>query len=77
MIRDVAAKRYAEAAYLLARERRNEDAWSAGLAAIAALFGDERAQTLFKSTRVPPPRKLTLVERALAGAARPMKEIGV
>ncbi len=67
MIRDVAAKRYAEAAYLLARERRNEDAWSAGLAAMAALFGDERAETLFESTRVPPSQKLALVERALAG----------
>ena len=67
MIRDVAAKRYAEAAYLLARERRNEDAWSAGLAAMAALFGDERAETLFESTRVPHSQKVALVERALAG----------
>ena len=68
MIRDVAAKRYAEAAYLLARERGNEEAWSDGLAAIDALLGDERAQALFESTRVPPSQKLALVERALAGA---------
>ena len=67
MIRDVAARRYAEAAYLLAHERGNEEAWSAGLDAMAALFGDERAQTLFESTRVPPSQKLGLVERALAG----------
>jgi F-type H+-transporting ATPase subunit delta len=67
MIRDVAAKRYAEAAYLLARERGNDDAWSSGLAAIAVLFGDERAQPLFESTLVPPSQKLALVERALAG----------
>jgi len=67
VIRDVAAKRYAEAAYLLARERGNEEAWSAGLAAMAALFGDDRAQPLFESTLVPPSQKLALVERALAG----------
>ncbi len=67
MIRDVAAKRYAEAAYLLARERGNEDAWSAGLAAMAALFGDHQAAALFESTLVSPAQKLALVERALTG----------
>lgn len=67
MIRDVAAKRYAEAAYLLARERANADAWSAGLGAMAALFGNQRAQPLFESTLAPPDQKLALVERALAG----------
>ena len=68
MIRDVAAKRYAEAAYLLARERGNGDAWSAGLTVMSDLFGDERAQTLFESTLVPPSQKLALVERVIAGA---------
>jgi F-type H+-transporting ATPase subunit delta len=67
VIRDVAAKRYAEAAYLLAREHGNEDAWSAGLAAMAALFGDERAKPLFESTLVPPNQKIALVERVFAG----------
>ena len=67
LIRDVAAKRYAEAASLIAREQHNEDAWSSGLAAMAALFGDERGQRLFESTLVPPEQKVALVERALAG----------
>jgi len=67
VIRDVAAKRYAEAAYLLARERADEDAWSAGLAAMGALFGDDQAKPLFESALVPPSHKLALVERALAG----------
>jgi F-type H+-transporting ATPase subunit delta len=67
VIRDVAAKRYAEAAYLLARERANEEAWSSGLSAMAALFGDHQAAALFESTLVPPSQKLALVERALAG----------
>lgn len=68
MIRDIAAKRYAEAAYLLAKEEGKEEAWASGLAAMAALFGDERAKALFENTRVPFSQKLQLVERALAGA---------
>ncbi len=68
MIRDIAAKRYAEAAYLLAREDGKEQAWSAGLSALASLFGDEQAKTLLENTRVPAIEKLRLVERALAGA---------
>ncbi len=67
MIREVAAKRYAEAAYLLARESRNEEAWSAGLAAMATLFGDPQAQAVLEETRVPPADKLRLVEGALPG----------
>ena len=67
MIRDIAAKRYAEAAYLLAREDRKEEEWSAGLSAMAALFGDAQARTLLENTRVPAAQKLQLVERALAG----------
>jgi F-type H+-transporting ATPase subunit delta len=68
VIRDIAAKRYAEAAYLLAREAGKEDEWSSGLAAMAALFGDQAARALFENTRVPRSDKLALVERALAGA---------
>lgn len=68
MIRDVTAKRYAEAAYLLAQESDAEDSWSAGLATMAALFADPGAQALLQSTRVPAADKLRLVEDALADA---------
>ena len=67
MIQDIAAKRYAEAAFLLAREDGKEEEWSAGLAAMATLFGDDQARMLFENTRVPMAQKLQLVERALAG----------
>ena len=67
MIRDVAAKRYAEAAYLLAREDGKEEAWSAGLSTMGALFGDEQAKTLLESKQTPPSRRTQLVEQALAG----------
>jgi F-type H+-transporting ATPase subunit delta len=67
VIRDVAAKRYAEAAYLIARQDGKEEAWSSGLAGVAALFGDDRARAVFENARVPSNQKLALVERALAG----------
>jgi F-type H+-transporting ATPase subunit delta len=68
VIRDVAAKRYAEAAYLIAREEGTEDAWSEGLQALAALFGDPQAQAMLENTRVPGGDKLQLIEKSLAGA---------
>jgi F-type H+-transporting ATPase subunit delta len=67
VIRDVAAKRYAEAAYLLAKQDGKQDEWSSSLTALAALFGDEQARALFENARVPTSRKLALVEQALAG----------
>lgn len=67
MIRDVAAKRYAEGAYLIAREDGTEDAWSEGLRGMAALFGNEQAAAFLENTRVPAAQKLQLVEKALEG----------
>lgn len=67
MITDVAAKRYAEAAYLIAQQEGTEDAWSSGLAAMAVLFGDEQARAVFESTRVSAADKLQFAEKALAG----------
>ncbi len=66
MSRDVAAKRYAEAAYLLAREDGKQQAWSQGLAAMGALFADEQVRTLLQGRRLPLSEKMQLVERALA-----------
>jgi F-type H+-transporting ATPase subunit delta len=67
MIRDIAAKRYAEAAYLLAREEGKEEAWTVGLAAMGAVFGDAQARMFFENSRMPMAQKVQLVERALAG----------
>lgn len=68
MIRDIAAKRYAEGAYLIAREEGTENAWSEGLQSLAALFGDPQAQAMFENTRVPGADKLQLIEKSLEGA---------
>lgn len=69
MIRDVAAKRYAEAAYLIAREGDKEEEWSNGLEALAALFGDPQAAAMFENTRVSSANKLQLLEKALEGVS--------
>jgi F-type H+-transporting ATPase subunit delta len=67
VIRDIAAKRYAEAAYQIARERGSEERWLEGLRLLAALGADPQAQAFLEDARVPAQRKMELVERALAG----------
>jgi len=66
VIRDVAAKRYAEAAYLIAQEDGTEAAWLDGLTALSALSTEE-AQTFLQDSRVPPQRKAEMLETALKG----------
>jgi F-type H+-transporting ATPase subunit delta len=67
VIRDVAAKRYAEAAYLIARQDGTESAWLDGLSTMATLFGNPDAQAFLQNSRVPPAQKAELVEKGLAG----------
>jgi len=67
VIQDVAAKRYAEAAYLIAREDGKQDAWLADLTSMATLFADPDAQALLQNSSVPPAGKAQLVEKGLAG----------
>jgi len=68
VIPEPAARRYAEAAYLLAKEGGNADAWANGLQGVAALFGDSDAGRFFANTRVSAEAKRGLVEQSLAGA---------
>ncbi len=67
MIQDAAAKRYAEAAYLIAREDKTEDRWLRGLSAMAAVFGNADAQAFLENGRVPREQKAKFVEAALTG----------
>ncbi len=66
MIQDVAAKRYAEAAYLIARQDGTEAAWLDGLTALAGL-GSEEAQAFLQDSRVPAQRKAGMLGGALKG----------
>ena len=70
MIRDVAAKRYAEAAHLIARENGTEEAWLDGLQAMAALYSDEEAAAFLLNSRVPPKEKQALAQKALEGVQK-------
>lgn len=70
MIRDVAAKRYAEAAHLIARENGTEEAWSDGLRAMSALYSDAAAAAFLGNSRVPPKEKQALVRKALEGVQK-------
>jgi len=63
MIPEPAARRYAEAAYLIAHEAKQEDAWRDGLQSIAALFGDPAAERVFASSSTSAENKRQLVEK--------------
>jgi F-type H+-transporting ATPase subunit delta len=67
VIREIAARRYGEAAFQIAREAGTEDAWSQGLALMAAAFSDPQVESVMSETRIPYERKVELVEAALAG----------
>ena len=70
MIRDVAAKRYAEAAHLIARENGTEEAWSEGVRAMSALYSDPAAMAFFLNSQVPPKEKQALVQTTLEGVQK-------
>jgi F-type H+-transporting ATPase subunit delta len=70
MIPQPAARRYAEGAYLIAREAKKEDAWRSGLQSIAALFGDRDAERVFASSSTSAENKRQLVEKSLEGLDR-------
>ena len=67
MIRDVAAKRYAEAAYEIARERGTLEEWSAALSLMALVFADPQMTAMMDSARIAAVEKVRLVERTLEG----------
>lgn len=68
MIREIAARRYAEAAFQIAGEQGKEDAWLEGLDRMGALFADPEVQAIMESPRVAEADKMGLAEQALEGA---------
>ena len=63
--REVAAKRYAQAVFALARDTGAFDPWRADLATIAALFADPTVAGYLASSKVPEAEKFVLLQRAL------------
>ena len=67
MIREIAARRYGEAAFQIARESGTEERWSEGLSLMAAAFSDLEMAALMREARISTADKLALVERSLPG----------
>jgi F-type H+-transporting ATPase subunit delta len=67
MIRDVAAKRYAQAAFEVALERGTLDRWANDLELITAVMGDDRVLALLVNTKVPLAERYRLLEATLEG----------
>jgi F-type H+-transporting ATPase subunit delta len=67
VIQEIAARRYAEAAFQIAREQGTEDRWSEGLSLMAAVFSDTEIAAIMQEARVPTADKMSLAERALEG----------
>ncbi|MSQ61938.1 MAG: ATP synthase F1 subunit delta [Dehalococcoidia bacterium] len=65
----VAARRYAQAVFALAREQKSFDRWIEGLAGLRLLMGAPGAAALFGSSKATEQAKVDLVQRALPGLA--------
>ncbi|HXH21468.1 MAG TPA: ATP synthase F1 subunit delta [Dehalococcoidia bacterium] len=70
MANELAAKRYAQAAFEVAREEGNLAAWSEALARIAHFLSDGDAARVLANTRVPQDVKHQLIEAGLGDLPR-------
>jgi F-type H+-transporting ATPase subunit delta len=70
MIRDTAAKRYAQAAFEVALQHDTLDRWADDLQLIAAVMGDASALALLANTKVPLAERYRLLEATLTGIDR-------
>jgi F-type H+-transporting ATPase subunit delta len=67
VIREIAARRYGEAAFQIARDGGTEERWSEGLSLMAAVFSDSEIAALMQEARISTADKMGLAEKALAG----------
>ncbi len=67
MIREIAARRYGEAAFQIARDGGTEERWSEGLSLMGAVFSDSEIAALMQEARISAADKMGLAEKALAG----------
>ena len=67
MIREIAAKRYAEGIFELARSQNRLDEWSANLQTISSVLADVQVIGLLQSSRMSLADKIALAERLFQG----------
>jgi F-type H+-transporting ATPase subunit delta len=77
LIVEPAARRYAEAAYLIAREESKEDEWQDGLQTAGLVFGDTQVKRVLESSRVGSQQKRELVQRMLEGVEPKVLNLGL
>jgi len=68
--RDIAAKRYAEAVFQIARDSRTIDRWRADLQVIAAVLGDPQVFAVLENAKIPQQAKLNLIRQGLEGVTQ-------
>lgn len=69
MLRDPAAKRYAQAAFQLARDKGELDAWERDLRALGEALGTPGAMSFLSSVRVPNEAKESFLRRIMGEPA--------
>jgi F-type H+-transporting ATPase subunit delta len=67
VIREIAARRYGEAAFQIAREGGTQESWSEGLALMAAAFSDPGMAAIMQEARISTADKMGLAEKTLSG----------
>ena len=67
MIRDSVAKRYAQAAFEIARDRGTLDQWAADLGLLATVIAEPQASAFLSDTRVPRNERYRFLEKTLEG----------
>ena len=70
MIRDIVAKRYAQAAFEIARGRNSLEEWATDLALVAVVMADPQAVAILSSTSRPMPGRLNTFSTITAPASR-------
>jgi F-type H+-transporting ATPase subunit delta len=66
---EIAAKRYAEAVFDIAREQQAFDRWRADLQAVAGVFGDPEMLGLLENAKLAVAAKTDLLRRTLTGVS--------
>ena len=67
-VRDVAAKRYAQAVFAIARDEDALERWQADLASLAALMAEPTVAQFLQSSKMEAGRKFEVLEQALPNA---------
>ncbi len=69
MKREIAATRYAEAVFGIAREQRTIDRWQSDLQTVGAVFSNPEVLGLLENATVPAAAKEDVLQRTLAGVS--------